>query len=142
MANRAVNVLKNADIVARIEAAHVEATGPGAGIFLCAEYEHGAAGFTAYGRKGLPSEQVASMVCDELLAYHKSDAAADPHLADQLVLPAALASGASQWTTSCITQHLLTNAWVVNHFLDVPIQIAGQAGEPGHVIIGQSSSAN
>jgi len=139
MANRAVNVLKGADIAARMEASHVEATGPGAGIFLCAEYEHGAAGFTAYGRKGLPSEQVAGTACDDLLAHHQSDAAADPHLADQLVLPAALsaARGTSHWTTSCITQHLLTNAWVVHHFLDVPIRITGNQGEPGQIVIGE-----
>jgi RNA 3'-terminal phosphate cyclase (ATP) len=143
MANRAANVLKEAGITTRIQAAHVEAAGPGAGIFLCAEYEHSAAGFTAYGRKGLPSEQVAGRACDDLLAHHRSEAAADPHLADQMVLPAALAAprgaahGTSQWTTSCITQHLLTNAWVVKHFLDVPIRITGNLGEPGQVAIGE-----
>jgi RNA 3'-terminal phosphate cyclase (ATP) len=35
MSNRAVNVLKDAGIKSRVEAAHVEATGPGTGIFLC-----------------------------------------------------------------------------------------------------------
>ena len=125
MANRAVNVLKEAGIKSRVEAAHVEATGPGAGIFLFAEYEHGAAGFTAYGRKGLPSEHVADSACHDLLAHHRSDAATDLHLADQLVLPAALAKGPSRWTTCRVTQHLLTNAWVVRQFLDVPIHITG-----------------
>ena len=43
MANRAMNVLKEAGIQSRVEAVHVEATGPGAGIFLIAEYEHGVA---------------------------------------------------------------------------------------------------
>jgi RNA 3'-terminal phosphate cyclase len=61
-----------------------------------------------------------------------------------MVLPAALAAsrsaarGASHWTTSCITQHLLTNAWVVHHFLDVPIRIAGKQGEPGQIVIGDA----
>ena len=140
MAYRAVNVLKDADITPRIEAAHVEATGPGAGIFLFAEYEHSIAGFTAYGRKGLPSEQVAGMACDDLLAHYRSDAATDVHLADQLVLPAVLAAanGSSRWTTCRVTQHLLTNVWVVSQFLDVPIHITGQEGEPGQVSIGES----
>jgi RNA 3'-terminal phosphate cyclase (ATP) len=137
MANRTVNVLKDAGITPRIEAAHVEATGPGVGIFLFAEYEHSVAGFSAYGRKGLPSEQVADMACDDLLAYHRSTAAADPHLADQLVLPAVLAAarGPSCWTTGRVTQHLLTNVWVAGQFLDVSTQITGQEGEPGEVAI-------
>jgi len=138
MANRAVNVLKEADIQSRVEAAHVEATGPGAGIFLIAEYEHSVAGFTAYGQKGLPSERVADSVCHDLIAYHRSNAATDMHLADQLVLPTALATGESRWTTCRVTQHLLTNAWVVRQFLDVPINITGNENESGQVIIAQT----
>jgi len=136
MANRAINVLKSKGIPARIEAARVEATGPGAGIFLFTEYDHSLAGFTAYGRKGLPSEQVAGTACEDLVAHYHSEAAIDPHLADQLVLPAALAEGESRWTTCRITQHLLTNVWVIQHFLDVPIRVAGREGEPGEVVIG------
>jgi RNA 3'-terminal phosphate cyclase (ATP) len=140
MANRAVNVLRDVDIQSCIEAVHVEATGPGAGIFLFAEYEHSLGGFTAYGRKGLPSEQVAGMACNDLLSHHTSGAATDMHLADQLILPAAFADGQSRWTTCQITLHLLTNAWVVRQFLDVPIHITGNVGEQGCVMVGQPSS--
>ena len=140
MANRAANVLKDIQIPSRIEAAHVEATGPGAGIFLFAEYEHSLSGFTAYGRKGLPSEQVAGMACNDLLAQYRSGAATDMHLADQLILPAAFAAGQSRWTTCRVTSHLLTNAWVVRQFLDVPIDIMGNAGEPGEIMVGQQQS--
>jgi RNA 3'-terminal phosphate cyclase (ATP) len=135
MANRAVNVLKETGIQSHVEAAHVEATGPGAGIFVIAEYEHSVAGFTAYGRKGLPSEHVADSACHDLIAYHRSHAATDMHLADQLVLPAALATGESRWTTCRVTQHLLTNAWVVRQFLDIPINITGDKNEPGEIVI-------
>ena len=90
---------------------------------------------TAYGRKGLPSEQVAGLACHALLAYHKSGAAADMHLADQLVLPAALATGESSWTTCRVTRHLLTNVWVVQQFLDAHITVTGQEGEPGRVVV-------
>ena len=136
MASRAVNVLKDAGIKGHIEAAHVEATGPGAGIFLFAEYEHGVAGFTAYGRKGLPSERVAESACHDLTAHHRRDAAVDLHLADQLVLPAAFAAGASRWTTCRVSRHLTTNAWVVRQFLNVPINITGDEGGPGAVSVG------
>jgi RNA 3'-terminal phosphate cyclase (ATP) len=140
MANRAVNVLKDLEIQSRIEAAHVEATGPGAGIFLFAEYEHSLAGFTAYGRKGLPSEHVAGMTCSDLLAHYRSGAATDMHLADQLILPAAVAEGQSRWTTCRVTPHLLTNAWVVRQFLDIPVDITGNAGEPGEIVVGEQRS--
>jgi RNA 3'-terminal phosphate cyclase (ATP) len=57
------------------------------------------------------------------------------HLADQLILPAALAEGPSRWTTCRVTQHLLTSAWVVRRFLDNPIDITGNVGEPGEVVV-------
>lgn len=136
MSNRAVNVLKDAGIKCHVEAAHVEATGPGAGIFLFAEYEHSLAGFTAYGRKGLPSERVAESACHDLTAHHHRDAAADLHLADQLVLPAAFAAGASHWTTCRVSRHLITNVWVVRQFLQTPISITGDEGEPGVISVG------
>jgi RNA 3'-terminal phosphate cyclase (ATP) len=135
MASRALDVLKDLEVQSRIEAAHVEATGPGAGIFMFAEYEHSLGGFTAYGRKGLPSEQVAGMACNDLLAHDRSGAATDMHLADQLILPAALAKGPSRWTTCRVTRHLLTNAWVVRQFLDRPVDITGNVGEPGEVVV-------
>ncbi|MBN1888082.1 MAG: RNA 3'-terminal phosphate cyclase [Thermoflexales bacterium] len=134
MANRAVNVLKATKVEpVKVEAAHVEADGPGVGIFLFAEYQHGVAGFCAYGRKGLPAEKVADEACQALLAHHQSGAATDPHLADQLILAAVLTAGAAHWTTSCITQHLLTNAWVTQQFIPCHIQVTGGEGQPGDV---------
>ena len=97
MANRARNVLAEAGLKAHVEPRRLRGTGPGAGIFLFAEYaasspgETAVAGFTAYGRKGLPAERVAEAACEELLSHHRSGAPVDPYLADQLVLPMALA---------------------------------------------------
>ena len=117
MANRAMNVLAEEGLKAHVEAKHVRARGPGAGIFLFTEDENGTrAGFTAYGRKGLPAEHVAEAACEELLAYYRSGAPIDSHLADQLVLPLAFASGVSRFTTSQVTEHLRTNIWVVERF--------------------------
>jgi RNA 3'-terminal phosphate cyclase len=45
------------------------------------------------------------------------------------------AAGPSAFTTSQITQHLLTNIWVVEQFLPVRFQIEGQEGEPGQVTV-------
>ena len=135
MAARARNVLAEAGLQAQVEPLRLRGVGPGAGIFLFAEYAHATAGFTAYGRKGLPAERVAEAACKDLLAHHRSGAPADPHLADQLVLPMALATGESQIATSRVSQHLLTNVWVVQQFLTRELSIEGGPGAPGIVIV-------
>jgi len=59
----------------------------------------------------------------------------DPHLADQLLLPMALAPGSSSMTTTRVTEHLLTNRWVVEQFLPGRVRIEGNVGDPGLVIV-------
>ena len=108
--------------------------GPGTCVFLLAEYESGArAGFTGYGRQGYPAERVADDAVDAFLAHHASDAPIDPHLADQLILPLALLDQPNAFRTSEITQHLLTNIWVVEQFLGRRFQVDGRLGEAGEV---------
>jgi len=139
LAARAFNVLAEAGLQAQVEPRRLRGAGPGAGIFLFAEYAHATAGFTAYGRKGLPAERVAEAACEDLLAHHRSDTPADPHLADQLVLPMALAAGESRVITSQVSQHLLTNAWVVRQFLARELRIDGEPGAPGTLVAGARS---
>lgn len=140
MANRARNLLEASGIKADLRALRVKAAGPGAGIFLFVEYEGCLAGFTAYGRKGLPSDQVAQMACEPLLAHHETGAPVDPHLADQLVLPMTLANGTSRITTSCITEHLLTNLEVMRTFLPIEATVGGTVGQPGMVTISRGTN--
>ena len=135
LAARARNVLAEAGLQAQVEPRRLRGAGPGAGIFLFAECAHATAGFTAYGRKGLPAERVAEAACEELLAHHRSGAPADPHLADQLVLPMALAAGESRVITSRVSQHLLTNVWVVQQFLARELRIEGEPGAPGTLVV-------
>jgi RNA 3'-terminal phosphate cyclase (ATP) len=117
MANRARNLLAEAGLKGELNARCVHASGPGAGIFVLMEHDNGVrAGFAAYGRKGLPAERVAEAVCQDLLRYHYSTAPVDMHLADQLILPLAMADGASQFSTCRVTEHLRTNMWVVESF--------------------------
>lgn len=135
MVNRARNLLAAADLKTDLQPLRVRGAGPGAGFFLFVEYEHVVAGFTAYGRKGLPAERVAEAACEALLAHQRTGAPADPHLADQLILPLALAEGTSQVVTSRITNHLLTNLAIVRSFLPVEAHVEGVLGEPGTVTI-------
>ncbi len=126
MATRANSLLKGAGVEARIEPLRVRAACPGAGIFLTAEYEDVRAGFSVLGAKGKPSEVVAEQAVAALLAHRDSGAALDQYLADQLVLPLALAGGASSFTAERVSRHLATNAWVVEQFDMARISIEGR----------------
>lgn len=117
----------------QIEIVDAPSPGQGTAVFLMAEYEHAVAGFSSLGKRGKPAEKVAEEACREFMAYHHSGACLDQHLADQLILPLALASGPSAFTTCEITQHLLTNVWVVGQFLDVRFEIEGEEGQTGKV---------
>lgn len=119
-----------------VEPRHVTAAGIGAGIFLEVRYAHSRAGFSALGRRGLPSEEVADNACRALLLHHATGAAVDPHLGDQLVLPFVLAGDGSRASLSQVTRHLLTNVWVVAQF-DLPAPCAeGEEGRPGMLAAG------
>ncbi|MFB2917455.1 MULTISPECIES: RNA 3'-terminal phosphate cyclase [Aerosakkonema] len=116
MAHRAENILHEANLKANITPLRARGIAAGAGIVLIAEYQNSLAGFSAVGRQGLPAEKVAQMACEELLDFHEKVAPVDVHLADQLLLPAALASSASQYRVAEISTHLTTNAWVIQQF--------------------------
>ena len=116
MAMRAENLLQQANLKAHVQPLRERGIGPGAGVFLTADYEHSRAGFSAIGRLGVPAEQVAQMACEELLDFHETGAPVDVHLADQLLLPTALATDVSQYRVAEISLHLTTNAWVIEKF--------------------------
>jgi RNA 3'-terminal phosphate cyclase (ATP) len=118
---------------------HVRSPGTGTGLFLCARYQRAQAGFLSLGRLRLPSEEVAEIGCRALLEHHRTDAAVDPYLADQLVLPFSLAEGRSQATVSRVTRHLLTNAWVAGRFGHIRVAVQGELGQPGRLHVDDST---
>ena len=107
--------------------------GQGSFLFLVAESEEVKAGFSSLGKKGKRAEEVADEAIDSLKGYMESDGCVDPHLADQLVPFMALRKGSSSLTTTRITEHLLTNLWVISHFLDIKILRSGKIGEKGRI---------
>jgi RNA 3'-terminal phosphate cyclase (ATP) len=133
MAGHARGLLQQAGMAAEIEAAVMQAACPGAGLYLTAHYQNCLAGFGAQGKRGKPAEQVAEEACAALLSHHRSGAALEPHLADQLILPAALCRGESVFSVEHISPHLVTNAWVVERFGLARIDIVPAAGETGLV---------
>lgn len=120
---------------ADIPVAQAEAAGAGSFLMMVADAGGLPAGFSSLGERGKPAERVADEAVDGLLDFLKAEAACDPHLADQLVLPMALAPGTSRLTTSRVTQHLLTTVRIVQHVLGCPVQVGGEEGSPGHVTI-------
>jgi len=127
----ALQVLRSNGVNARIEVRDAPSKGRGTVVFLWAEFENVAAGFTSLGEKGKPAEQVAEEAALDLIEFVEGKAALDRHLADQLVLPMALAAGPSCFTTETVTQHLLTNAWVVNQFFPGRVRVEGEEGQRG-----------
>jgi RNA 3'-terminal phosphate cyclase (ATP) len=131
---RALQVLRERRFNPRIDVVDdVPSKGQGTVLFLWADFENVMAGFTGYGRLGKPAEEVAEDACREFLSYQNSGAALDPHLADQVILPLALAAGESSFTTSQITEHLWTNVWVAEQFLGPRFKVEGEKGEVGRV---------
>jgi RNA 3'-terminal phosphate cyclase (ATP) len=112
---------------------HLPARSPGTVLVLLARFEQGQACFFALGARGKPAERVADEAADQLLAFLATDGAVDRWLADQLLLPLALAAGPSVLRTAQVTSHLLTHAEVIRHFLPVTIRIDGALGEPGTI---------
>jgi RNA 3'-terminal phosphate cyclase (ATP) len=135
MAGRARNLLLEEGIRLEVTPLRESAASPGALTLLFAAYDHSWAGFSALGERGKPSEQVAGEAAFDFLAQHRSGQAVDMHLADQLLLPMALAEGTSSFTTCRVTQHLLTNADIVRQFVPAEIVIEGEELEVGRVTV-------
>ena len=124
MVDRARASLGDLGVPVDVEPQLVTAACPGAGIFLLAEYQDWPASFSAYGRLGKPSEAVADQAVAAFREHHASEAAVELHLADQLLLPLAIASGPSTFTTLRPSGHLMTNAWTIGQFGVADISIA------------------
>ena len=106
---------------------------PGSFVFIRADYEQALAGFSSLGSRGKLAEKVSDEAVVPLIDYIQQEGCIDPHLADQIVPFMALARGNSSFTTTQMSNHLLTNLWVVNQFLDIKIQKWGEEGQVGKV---------
>ncbi len=103
--------------------------GPGAAVALQG------AGYTAVsvGERGKPAETVAGEAAADLLAHIDAGAPVDLHSGDQLLLPLALAEGASEYAVAEVTRHLTTNVATIRRFIERGITIEGAEGGPGVV---------
>jgi RNA 3'-terminal phosphate cyclase (ATP) len=108
-----------------MEIEEAAADGPGNVLELGVEAAGGAELATGFGEAGLPAERVAERACRELSRYVKAKIPVGEHLADQILVPLALAGGGS-FVTTALTSHATTNAATIEQFLPVRIGVADE----------------
>jgi RNA 3'-terminal phosphate cyclase (ATP) len=104
--------------------------GPGNVVLMTLEYEKVTSVFTAFGEKTVRAESVAKSLLDDARRYLASGAAFEEYLADQMMLPLALAGGGS-FTCEAVSLHAQTNATVIERFL--PVRFAFESQEALHL---------
>jgi RNA 3'-terminal phosphate cyclase (ATP) len=93
---------------------------------------------TGFGEKGLRAEIVAERASDEASAWLAANVPVGEHLADQLLLPMAVAGG-GRFRCAPLSLHATTNIDTIRLFLDVPIRVEPD-GDAVIVTVGQSTS--
>lgn len=106
--------------------------GPGNVLMATLAHAHSTELITVFGERGRPAEDVARDLVGQVLAWERSEGALGEHLADQWVLLLALACWRSgrgaAFTCTTVSDHLRTNAAVIERFLPVRIAIEAAAG--------------
>jgi RNA 3'-terminal phosphate cyclase (ATP) len=118
MAESCRSVLAHGGLDARIECVEDESSAQaGASLAVWAHTETGCRlGADRAGAPRRSSESIGRHVATALLEDLASGAGTDRHLADQLVLFAALARGRSRWSVPRVSEHVESNVWLVGHF--------------------------
>ncbi|HXZ25321.1 MAG TPA: RNA 3'-terminal phosphate cyclase [Nitrospiria bacterium] len=100
---------------------------PGAALAVWGETDAGCLiGADMAGALGRPAERIGQTVAYRLLEDLRSGATVDRHVADQLILFAALAHGTGRYRIPQITEHVETNLWLIDQLLGATSRIDGQ----------------
>lgn len=105
-----------------------DSTGPGNAILLGARFTNVCEITSGIAQQGKSSESVATGAAKSLRSYLASPAPVGAHLADQLLLPMALAGG-GLFHTLAITDHTCTNIALIEQFL--PVKFTVEELQPG-----------
>jgi len=100
--------------------------GPGNAVTITMQHEHVTEVFTGFGERGVRAETVADQAIREARMYLAHAAPVGEHLADQLLLPMALA-GSGSFTCTDVTPHLRSNALVIERFTGRKTRIEASA---------------
>lgn len=80
-------------------------------------------GMDVAGKIGRTSEKIGKMVASRLLEDFNANATLDRYTADQLIIYAALAKGKSTYIIPKMTEHVETNLWLIEKFLNAKYEI-------------------
>jgi RNA 3'-terminal phosphate cyclase (ATP) len=111
--------------------------GPGNVLLIAIESASVCEMATGFGEKGVTAEKVASDACDEAQAHLAAGVPVGIHLADQLLIPMALAGGGT-FRSLKPTSHTLTNAGVIRRFLDVSVAVEHEGDGVYRVSVGSA----
>ncbi len=98
----------------------IRSPGPGNVVLIEVKNENLTEVFTGFGEKGVPLKTVAIHTVERAQHYLENTWAADEHLADQLLIPMAIAGG-GRFTTGEPSRHTETNMEAIKNFMDVKI---------------------
>lgn len=101
---------------------HAESPGAGNSVQVITQGQYHQNMIEVFGQYGLPADRVARRAAKQMNTFLHSQASVTVHLADQLLLPMALA-GSGSFTTSKPSQHTLTNIAVIEQFLAIKIEV-------------------
>ncbi len=128
MANHCRELLESRGYPVRIEVLQdKKASQKGAALLLRAETDTGCfLGADQAGKPGRRSEAIAEFVVKSLFEDLQTGATTDRHLADQLILFAALARGMTEYQIPRTTGHVDSNLWLVEKILGVNWELKGR----------------
>lgn len=115
------------------------APGPGNILTVSVESDAGIEVFSGAGRRGVPAEEVAAGVTAEVREYLAADVPVGRRLADQLLVPLALAGG-GRFRTLPPSGHTRTNAHVIRQFLDVDIKMTDPGDGSWEISVSEPST--
>lgn len=95
-----------------------DAPGVGNVVTVALEFAETTQMFVGFGEQGVSAESIGERLAKRAGRMLQSSAAVEPHLADQLLLPIALA-GEGSFTTIALTPHATTNLDVIRQFLPI-----------------------
>lgn len=133
-ATAAEKVLSEAGYTSEIEIQHSEdSIGPGSGIVLWTNGKTPVSG-SSIGKPGKRAEKVGSEAAKKILYHISKKAAFDRYMADQ-ILPYIAIAGNSSIKVAELTNHALTNIYVINNFISRNFTVEGKIGETAFISV-------
>ena len=141
--HRELQVLRDRFSLARDDLRLCELKGPGPGNCLVVDVEAvgGTDVISGLGERRRSSEEVADDVAVEVERFVAANVPVGEHLADQLLIPLALAGG-GVFRTMALTEHTRTNIEIVKRFIDVDIDVVEEAGGAVEITVRRRAAGN